>query len=460
MRVAAVRPSRTTACAFVFVGFISALTPASAQTNPAHSLAEKFSQAAEDSERKAAEAKRREAERKQAEAAAAAAVRRAEAERKAAAERAAYEEEMLARARAEAEERRALEAEAKRLAAKREAAERRQRAEAQRRAKEVEAKRLAAQREAAEKRQLAEAQRRAKEAEAKREAAEKRQRAEAQRRAKEAEAERLAAERDAAEKRQRAEAERRAKEAEAKRLAEQQEAREAEHKRQARVRLEAEREAEVRRVIEQFRLAREARRRNMPPNNSLGGPRPLIAKKPQVREDKVAVTPQRLRQPGRVTVLLVMEPRRSRSRGKRSGDPVLCVGKGCYISAGADDAADYFPRWKAMGPGIALGRRAGACRRQLTCVFRDIDFGGRTARIQPVDLGYLRHSRRRVQQVRQDGSCTVTDGQLHCAHTVVADTYRAWIVPEAIAREAGPDALSDALEEGLPVSQSAALADR
>ena len=43
-----------------------------------------------------------------------------------------------------------------------------------------------------------------------------------------------------------------------------------------------------------------------------------------------------------------------------------------------------------------------------------------------------------------------SDNRLVCANPVVKSTWKAWIVPEAIARKAGPKALTDALAAGLP----------
>jgi colicin import membrane protein len=158
----------------------------------------------------------------------------------------------------------------------------------------------------------------------------------------------------------------------------------------------------------------------------------------------------------RVTVLLVMEPRRHGFRAfRRMTNPVLCIGEGCYVSAGAEDEADYMPRWKALGPGNTLGRRAGPCREQLTCVFRGVELGRGSASIQPVDMSFWHHDRREVQSAAPDRTCEVVAHQLHCAATIVAHGWRAWIVPEGIAAQAGPDALEEALEDGLPTGRSA-----
>ena len=46
-------------------------------------------------------------------------------------------------------------------------------------------------------------------------------------------------------------------------------------------------------------------------------------------------------------------------------------------------------------------------------------------------------------------SCSITGNRLACANPVVKATWKASIVPEAIARKADPKALTDALAAGL-----------
>lgn len=160
----------------------------------------------------------------------------------------------------------------------------------------------------------------------------------------------------------------------------------------------------------------------------------------------------------RATILIVMTPgNRGIRRWNKNADPMLCVEENCYISRGEEKPADRISRNKGFGPGIALGKRAGACSNQLACVFRDVDLGGSRAWMQPVDLRILRHDRRESRMVAADQTCAIVRGRLNCRQTVESDDYRAWIVPEAVAREAGPAALHDALSMGLGVSHAAAM---
>ena len=427
----------------------------------------------------------------------------------AAAQRAADEAEMLRRAGEEAEARRQAEfarEQERRVEAERQAARddaqrlieeaNRQRPEMERKAEEgrlAEAKRLT--REVEEKRRADEqrlaAERRA--AEEKRRAEEARL-AEIKTKAEEAEKKRVAEEARVAELKRQAEA------AEAKHKAE--EARFAEQRRIAeteaaakRAALEAEREDEARRIAEKFRLSREAREAReaqevkqareaqqvheahiqrapemLQTRSSLGGPvsepeletaSPFIDKPagPPKSTGTVARTPAEtsLSYPQRVTVLLQMDPRRHGFGGRRmTANPVLCVGESCYVSNGSRVSATAMARGRTLGPGNTLGRNAGVCRNDTTCVFRGVLLASPNATIQPVDMGFLRHDRREVRAARPDSSCRTTNGELTCASPIIASRYRAWIVPEAVAETAGASALERALDVGLSSTRSAA----
>jgi colicin import membrane protein len=156
-----------------------------------------------------------------------------------------------------------------------------------------------------------------------------------------------------------------------------------------------------------------------------------------------------------VTILLMMDPRkRVFATYPPTANPVLCIGQGCYVSGGAGAPAEYMPRFSALGPANSIGRRAGPCRNQLTCVFRDVELGGGYGQIQPVDMGLLHHDRREIRGVRPDPTCDLMSGRLFCAEATVAKGYRAWIVPEVIATKAGAEALREALALGLPTVRS------
>jgi colicin import membrane protein len=165
----------------------------------------------------------------------------------------------------------------------------------------------------------------------------------------------------------------------------------------------------------------------------------------------------------RFAVLLVLEPGSYgiRRRGPRTADPILCVPpNGCYVSHGPDHPAAFLPGRKAMGFGNTMGKRAGACRHTLGCVFRDVELSSLPGYLQPVDLHILKHDRRDPHLVRGDSDCTTRAGQLLCSKGVNAEDYVMWIVPESLADAAGPHVLERALEEGLNLPRSAELSPR
>lgn len=427
--------------------------------NPAHALAEKFAAAAEGAKTVAAD---RAAAVKKADAAAAEARHRAseakrradEAAKRADAQRRADEIDMLSRARTESEER---EASARR-------------AEAQAQSAEAEARRVTAEAESA-----ALESRRASDVSAK-------DRAERQ------EADRITAEKAAAERAI------------------------TENADEARKAQQAEREAETLRIVEKLRAARaakaaeaerleqevKARAReatatkaasdpqgsptaSTPANSSSAissaspepaavdgksgvsgaGPSPVAsvasdtAPAPSAapvaqRATKEAAAPAAI-SPTRATVILVLNIGGTGlgRMGTSTADPVLCIGTTCYVGQGPDRPARAMSRGAALGPGNTLGARAGTCARSLECVFRDVEIGRDGVELQPVDLRLLRHDRRDTARGAIDMSCAVSAGRLVCGKPVVSATWRALIVPEAVAAAAGPAALSSAADDGL-----------
>ena len=436
-------------------------------------------------------------------------IERAEAEAEAQEARKAAEARRLAEQQREreAEEQRKA-AEARRLAeiaaqdeARRVTEQREREAESQRKAEETrrlaelaaqeDARRIAEQRQreaeeqrkAAETRRLAEiaaqdearrvTQQRQREAESQRKAAEVRMMAElaAQEEARRAEQEklhraaeerRLAAERLLAEEDMRraaqtkavAEMAERTRQAELARQYDQEEARAVRHEV---ARLETLREAENQRLSDRLREIRQPRSgeaMTMLPPFGLGGPRSTDVYADQDNQDDLGSS----RNSTRVTILLLMEPgNRGIRRFNKTGDPILCLDRSCYVSQGAAQPASEIARSRAFGPGVALGSRAGACENSLTCVFRNVDLGGRSAEVQPIDLRVLRHDRRELRAVEADRTCRITSGQLTCRRPVIADSYTLWIVPEAIAERAGAMALETAVRSDSFYEHSASL---
>lgn len=435
-----------------------------------------------------AEAKRLAAEKAKAERIAEAkrvAAEKSEAERRAKAEREADEADMLARARAEAEERRQEKLkrllEIERAAAEEERQRTAKAAEEERRriAEEEQRKAAEARRIAEDRQRIEEEQRRAAEAkrlaeiaaqEATRKAAEERRMAEERRRLAEEEQRRVAVARRLEEQRQLAEQERRRlaeietmnrarAEAEARRIAAERQLEEEGRRRAEQTRAltvyanseeprrrsyqEIERARESQRLAEKLKLIRDSRAERdseIPSPYGLGAPMPTD---PFDAAHAVIRT--------RVTVLLVMQPgSRGIRRFEKSADPILCMSSRCYVSRGAAAPAEAISRGKAFGPTVALVSRAGRCRHSLTCVFRNVDLERTMAEVQPIDLRILRHDRRERRTVMPDPTCQLEDGHLSCRRPVIAPDYTMWVVPENVAEKVGSLALEMAVRAGLP----------
>jgi colicin import membrane protein len=474
------------------------LSAAAARANDsaAHSIADRFahdtdsSQSASDKDRQALERKLEDEARLKAD-----------------------EAEMLERAKAEAaDQARAADskrrAEEQRLAAEKAASERAAKEAADQAVRDAEQQRLAAEKAEAERRaaedaaRLAEEKRKAEEELAEDKAARERAAREAAR-IKDAETQRLATEKANADRlaAQKVEAERLASEkADAERLASEkaeagrreieaakariESARQADEKRQqdadAQRRMEADREEEARRLSEKLARAREQRAAKELGEgySALGNPpQPDREADPAAAQGQAAApaaTALKIPQPvaaeksegvalasegeTRATILLVMEPgTRGIRRYEKTADPILCIGEHCYVGNGVEQTATAMTRGRAFGPGNTLGQRAGACRHSLVCVFRDVPVGAGRFDVQPIDMRILRHDRREKISVETDRSCTAAGGYLRCSKGSQSASYRLWIVPESVARQAGSSALSAALSGGLPAATAAEL---
>lgn len=188
---------------------------------------------------------------------------------------------------------------------------------------------------------------------------------------------------------------------------------------------------------------------------ALGGPAVQSVVKP------VTATPAAIRMETRppkptaraeqhVTILLIMDVGKTGWRRlSKTADPMLCLHEHCFLSRGADLPAEKLSRRTAFGPAVALVKRGVSCRSSPSCIFRDVDLETAEAILQPVDLRVLRHDRRETQLIRADKTCDLIRGELVCGHTVGTTDWRAWIVPESVAKRAGPAALEMALESGL-----------
>lgn len=130
-------------------------------------------------------------------------------------------------------------------------------------------------------------------------------------------------------------------------------------------------------------------------------------------------------------------------------DPILCIGEVCYVSAGNDADARPVPRKDALSPKGSMTTGAGVCAGTPACAFRGISLpDGATAQI--VDLGIVRHDHREPVTAKIDATCSVEDGFLACDKPITAPDYRIWVVPEAVAAQAGAEKIEAALDAELP----------
>lgn len=237
--------------------------------------------------------------------------------------------------------------------------------------------------------------------------------------------------------------------------------------------LEAEREKTAQQLEEKLRQLSETRKsaarekiRQAAPRMSLGGER--VAREeneaPKARPYKVKKATARGNRTDRVTILLTLTrnpagtPRHARHHGKKP-DPVICSSHACWISRGAATPARQTTRAGALGPVNTISRRAAACNRSLTCVYRNVRIASGKATIQPIDIGVFGHKRGQLVEIEPDQSCHLSAGKLDCQITYKGDNWRAWVVPEHIAEEVGADGLREALTSGLNPQRQASLFD-
>jgi hypothetical protein len=151
-----------------------------------------------------------------------------------------------------------------------------------------------------------------------------------------------------------------------------------------------------------------------------------------------------------VSILIVMDVGKSGLRSwSKTADPMLCIHESCYLSRGPQKSAEKLTRRTAFGPSVALGKRGQACRSKPACIFRTIDLETVEAKLQPVDLRFLRHDRREAKAIRADTTCGIFEGQLSCRAPIHGKGWTAWIVPESVAARAGASGLEAAMAKGL-----------
>ena len=156
----------------------------------------------------------------------------------------------------------------------------------------------------------------------------------------------------------------------------------------------------------------------------------------------------------RATAILVLEHVRSDGSVWDFGpgaDPVLCLKAGCYRSHGDATAAEFFPAHSALKFG-----NAGDCSNAFSCIFRHIDVDAVLTEIAPIDVDVIRHDGMEKRFVSPDRSCAFSKGELQCAGGTYTSEYSLWMVPDAIADAAGPEALRAAAETSIARARTTA----
>lgn len=158
----------------------------------------------------------------------------------------------------------------------------------------------------------------------------------------------------------------------------------------------------------------------------------------------------------RASILLVLNPGQSEEkRATSKTSPILCLQETCYVSSGAQAPSKAFARADATRSGAG----AGDCVGKPLCVFRSVALPPQSF-VQIVDLGPARLIRMETIEAKADQTCKLIDGTLVCAAPFTAPDYRMWLVPEVIAEQAGPAELEAAIADELPEENVSQVSDK
>lgn len=172
-----------------------------------------------------------------------------------------------------------------------------------------------------------------------------------------------------------------------------------------------------------------------------------------------ASVPARDESAPRETVLVVLIKKPDASALPATADPILCSEDVCFVSAGSASEARIIGRSEALSTRNSITEGAGACKGKAKCAFRGVSLNPGAA-FQIVDLGLLRHERHETIEARVDATCAVTDGDLGCDNPLTAPDYRIWLMPEDVAKSAGPEKIDAALADELPEENVSRAGDK
>lgn len=157
----------------------------------------------------------------------------------------------------------------------------------------------------------------------------------------------------------------------------------------------------------------------------------------------------------RATVLVVLDDGTT-----TSPDPILCLGETCAISAGLSAPARMLPRADALALKTTRDATIDPCFGKTACAFRDVPVTA-DAILQIIFIGSGKTPNPGDGfSVAVDATCKLNAGNVECGHPLETSEFIAWIVPEAIAKQAGAPALEAAIADGLPSSELAQTTDK
>jgi len=231
-------------------------------------------------------------------------------------------------------------------------------------------------------------------------------------------------------------------------------------------------EAEARRAAEQKAAVELKVKSATPPPAAAAVAKPAAATSPQPAASRprteanaapMADTPAASSSPApatgsavRASILLVLNPGQSEEkRATSKTSPILCLQETCYVSSGAQAPSKAYARADATRSGAS----AGDCVGKPLCVFRSVALPPQSF-VQIVDLGPARLIRMETIEAKADQTCKMIDGTLVCAAPFTAPDYRMWLVPEAIAEQAGPAELEAAVADELPEENVSQVSDK
>jgi hypothetical protein len=177
-------------------------------------------------------------------------------------------------------------------------------------------------------------------------------------------------------------------------------------------------------------------------------PAPVVAavpSKPDRERTIVAEAPKPGAAPA--TVLLVLDTNDAALGFKP--DPIICIDDRCWLSNGIEAPAVSMPRTQAVALQTTEESSADSCTGKSACVYRAVSIDP-DARIEVIEVGEGRGASAGAYTVPADASCRSEGGALLCDNGLATQSFRIWVVPEAVAAAAGSSSIEDAIENGLP----------